>query len=249
MTATEDREHVNNTYFDALADRWYEAWDDPIALLRQETEAKLTWAIPSILRNGASTVLDIGCGAGFVSNGLAKHGFQVTGVDYSQDSLDVAQRHAPSKNPPRYEWGDAYALPFADDAFDSVIAFDFLEHVTRPQKIIAEVKRVLRPGGVFLFHTFNRNPLAYLIVIKGVEWFVKNTPPKLHTLDLFIRPAELSQMLCKTGFSKPEFCGIRPVFNRGFWELLKTGVVSPAVQFTTTASTLLSYCGSSRLLP
>lgn len=249
MNATEDRQHVNNTYYDALAERWYEAWDDPIALLRQETEAKLAWAMPMMLRNGVYTVLDMGCGAGFVSNALAKQGFAVTGMDCSQDALNVAQRYAPQQNPPRYERGDAYALPFADDTFDSVIAFDFLEHVTAPEKIIAEAKRVLRPGGVFLFHTFNRNPLAYLIVIKGVEWFVKNTPPKLHTIDLFLRPAELSQMLRQIGFGKPEFCGMRPVLNRGFWDMLRTGVVSSAVQFTTTSSTLLAYCGSSRLLP
>jgi 2-polyprenyl-6-hydroxyphenyl methylase / 3-demethylubiquinone-9 3-methyltransferase len=248
MNANEDRQHVNNTYYDALSERWYEAWDDPIALLRQETEAKLAWAIPLVVRHGASTILDVGCGAGFVSNGFAKNGFQVTGVDYSKDALEVAQRHAPAGVPPRYVFGDAYALPFADHSFDCVVAFDFLEHVTDPKKVIMEVKRVLQPGGIFLFHTFNRNLLAYLIVIKGVEWFVKNTPPKLHTLDLFIRPSELSRILLDLGFRKPDFCGLRPVLNRGFWNMLKTRVVSPRVQFTSTSSTLLSYCGSSVLI-
>lgn len=248
MSAIDDRQRVNNTMYDTLADRWYEAWDDPVALLRQETQAKLVWAVPLMLRKSVSTILDIGCGAGFVSNGLAKHGFQVTGVDYSRETLDVARHHAPEQNVPRYEWGDAYALPFAAKSFDAVVAFDFLEHVTAPEKIILEVKRVLRPGGLFLFHTFNRNPLAHLVIIKGVEWFVKNTPANMHTIELFIRPSELARMLRDHDFSKPEFHGLRPVINRAFFELLRTKVVSPDFRFTATSSTLLSYCGSSVLL-
>jgi 2-polyprenyl-6-hydroxyphenyl methylase/3-demethylubiquinone-9 3-methyltransferase len=249
MSAINDREHVNNAIYDTLADRWYEAWDDPVALLRQETQAKLAWAIPLMLRMGSASVLDIGCGAGFVSNDLAKAGFQVTGVDFSHESLDVARRHAPEQNAPRYEWGDAYAIPFDEKTFDAVVAFDFLEHVTSPEKIIREVKRVLRPGGLFLFHTFNRNPLAHLVIIKGVEWFVKNTPPQMHTIELFIRPSELAVLLRDNDFAKPEFHGLRPVVNRAFFDLLRTGVVSPGFRFTMTPSTLLSYCGSSVSMP
>ena len=245
MSATDDRQHINNAIYDTLANRWYDAWDDPVALLRQENHAKLAWAIPLMLRNGVSSVLDIGCGAGFVSNDLAKAGFRVTGVDFSRETLDVARHHAPEQNAPRYEWGDAYALPFNENAFDAVVAFDFLEHVTSPKKIILEVKRVLRPGGLFLFHTFNRNPLAHLVIIKGVEWFVKNTPPQMHRIELFIRPSELDRMLRDNDFSKPEFQGVRPIINRAFFELLRTGVVSPGFRFTMTSSTLLSYCGSS----
>lgn len=244
MSAIEDRKHVNNAYFDTLANDWYDAWDSPVALLRQESHAKMDWAIPLLTQNAVSTVLDVGCGAGLVSNVLASHGFRVTGVDFSKDALAVACAHAPRDNPPDYQWGDAYALPFADRAFDAVVAFDFLEHVTSPKGIISEVKRVLRPGGLFLFHTFNRNPLSHLVVIKALEWFVKNTPPKLHTIDLFIRPSELGRMLRDAGFGEPEFHGLRPVINRALFDLLRTGVVSPAFQFTETSSTLVSYCGS-----
>jgi len=138
MSATDDRQHVNNAYYDALAERWYEAWDDPIALLRQETEAKLSWAIPIMRNDGVSTVLDIGCGAGFVSNGLANHKLQVTGLDYSREAMVVAHRHAPQENPPNYDWGVAYTLPFVDHNFDSAVSYAFLEHVQKPAKVLAE---------------------------------------------------------------------------------------------------------------
>ena len=58
----------------------------------------------------------------------------------------------------------------------------------------AEMARVLRPGGLLFFHTFNRSWLAWLVVIKGVEWFVRNTPKDMHVLHLFLKPSEVEAM-------------------------------------------------------
>src|SRR6201999_1216443 len=113
--------------------------------------------------------------------------YRVTGLDASPESLVVAARHDETGSV-RYERGDALALPYADASFDAVCAMDFLEHVEEPARVVAECSRVLRPGGLFFFHTFNRSFLAWLVVIKGVEWFVRNTPRDMHVLRLFIPP-------------------------------------------------------------
>jgi 2-polyprenyl-6-hydroxyphenyl methylase / 3-demethylubiquinone-9 3-methyltransferase len=239
---------VNNAIYDELGERWYAANDDPVALLRAESRLRNPWVAEKILRErGANArVLDVGCGAGFLSNHLARQGFQVTGLDASRASLDVAARHD-ATGKATYLLGDAMSLPFASGSFDVVCAMDFLEHVEDPAAVVAEISRVLAPGGVFFFHTFNRNPLAWLVIIKGVEWFVKNTPKHMHVLRLFIKPDELSRMCVASGLRFVELLGSEPVvFSWAFWRMLMTRVVPPDFRFRFSRSTLLAYTGYAR---
>lgn len=188
-------------------------------------------------------MLDVGCGAGFLSNYLAGGGFEVTGIDASQSSIEVAARHD-ATGKARYVLGDALFLPFADGSFDVVCAMDFLEHVEDPARAIAEASRVLRPGGTFFFHTFNRNALAWLVIIKGVEWLVPNTPRDMHVLRLFIKPSELTALCDGHGMSVTELHGSEPVvLSRAFWRMLLTGTVSEDFRFRFTKSKLLAYTG------
>ena len=120
---------------------------------------------------------------------------------------------------------------------------DFLEHVEEPDRVIKEFSRVLKPGGLFFFHTFNRNPLAWLIVIKLLEWFIKNTPKNMHVIRLFIKPKELESYCAKAGMSVLSMIGIRPVLSTIDWQMIRTGVVSKNMAFTLTKGTLLSYMG------
>ena len=242
---------VNNDIYDQLGERWYGADDDPVALLRAESRLRNPWLTERLRAHsgGAAQVLDIGCGGGFLSNHLAGEGFDVTGLDASQASLDVAVRHDLSGKV-RYLLGDALALPFADGSFDAVCALDFLEHVEDPARVVAEAARVLKPGGLFFFHTFNRNPLAWLVVIKGVEWFVKNTPRHMHVLRLFIKPRELERLCRAQGLHFTELHGSAPVvFSWAFWRMLLTRSVPPNFRFQFTPSTALSYTGYAERRP
>lgn len=242
-------EKVNNDIYDTYGDRWYTADDDPVALLRAESKTKTPWILAKIKEHGylnsESRVLDVGCGAGFLSNDLAKNGLHVTGVDLSEKSLAVAHKFDETKTV-HYQTADAYKLPFPDQSFDVLTAMDFLEHVEHPEQVILEFSRVLRPNGIFIFHTFNRNPLAHLVIIKFVEWIVKNTPKNMHVIHLFIKPAELSSYCQNAGMNNLEMVGIKPVFSTIPLKSIFSGIVPKSLRFELTRSLLLSYMGISK---
>ena len=236
---------VNNEIYNHYGDRWYTAFDDPVALLRAESRTKIPWVLEKLYASGlpfGSALLDVGCGAGFMSNAFAVEGFQITGVDLSEESLEVAKRYDSTKTV-RYLKADALQLPFQDGQFDAVIAMDFLEHVDAPEKVILEISRVLRPGGLFFFHTFNRNWLSHLVVIKLVEKFVKNTPPNMHVIELFLKPQEVRQACQRAGLQTREIVGLRPVLSSIPLKNYRSGVVPPGLRFKITKSTWLSYLG------
>jgi 2-polyprenyl-6-hydroxyphenyl methylase/3-demethylubiquinone-9 3-methyltransferase len=241
---------INNDIYNTLNDRWYTAYDDPVALLRAETQLTGPWIqekISELFKDKTTCkILDIGCGGGFLSNRLSLHGHSVTGIDLSEESLAVAKRHD-STGGVRYVAADAYHLPFEDGAFDVVTAMDFLEHVENPQNVIREVSRVLAPGGVFFFHTFNRNPISGLVIIKFVEWFVKNTPKHMHLLRMFITPKEMKKYCAFSGLEVQHFVGTRPqLFNHRAVQGLVQGKVPQDFKFSFTKSLLLAYMGYAR---
>jgi 2-polyprenyl-6-hydroxyphenyl methylase/3-demethylubiquinone-9 3-methyltransferase len=236
---------VNNHIYAELDERWYDAHDDPVALLRAEARHRNPWVAARIaaqLGPRSCAVLDLGCGAGFLANDLALRRHRVVGLDASPESLAVAAAHDGTRRV-RYELGDARALPYRDASFDVVCAMDFLEHVEQPERVVAEAARVLVPGGLFFFHTFDRSAWSWLIVIKGVEWFVRNTPRDLHVLRLFIRPAELAAMCHANGLEMVELHGSRPRLRFPLIRMLLTGVVGDDLEFQFTRSLRLGYAG------
>jgi 2-polyprenyl-6-hydroxyphenyl methylase/3-demethylubiquinone-9 3-methyltransferase len=246
----ENQPPVNNDWYADLGARWYTARDTPIALLRAESRHRNPWIAHEIVRERGDArcrILDLGCGAGFLANYLGELGHAVTGLDTTAESLTVARHHDRSGRV-HYEVGDACALPFPDGSFDVVCAMDLLEHVEDPERLIAEASRVLTPSGLLFFHTFNRNWLSHLIVIKGVELFVKNTPKDLHVLRLFRTPREVDAMLAGSGLEIVELLGSRPRFRWPLWRMLLTGSVGDDFAFTFTPSTRLGFTGYARKL-
>jgi 2-polyprenyl-6-hydroxyphenyl methylase/3-demethylubiquinone-9 3-methyltransferase len=237
---------VNNDIYRWYGERWYTAKDDPVALLRAEARARNRWILSEMAGRFARNIgiLDVGCGAGFLANELALHGYKVTGLDASEPALEVARNHD-STGTVDYCCGNAYTLAFEDRKFDVVCAMDFLEHVENPEQVVREISRVLKAGGMFFFYTFNRNFLAWLIVIKGVEWFIRNTPPDMHCLRYFIKPAELRRMCRGSGLEVILCRGFVPkVFRLAFWKTVATGIVDDRFTFGFTRHTMMGYIGA-----
>lgn len=103
---------------------------------------------------GFDRVLDVGCGDGQISRALARRGADVLGIDPTRLHIEVARERGGG---PRYELADATRLPVADGSMDAVVACLVFEHIDEVDAAIAEVARVLRPGGRFAF--FLNHPL------------------------------------------------------------------------------------------
>lgn len=243
------KSQINNEIYDDYGERWYSAHDDPIALLRAENRLKLPWIYERI-KNRCKTfdpiVLDVGCGAGFLCNGLAEKGLRVEGIDQSLESLRVAKLYDKTSSV-KYQIADAYDLPFENASLDVITCLDFLEHVSEPRLVIQECARVLRPDGLFFFHTFNRNFLSWLLIIKAVEMFVKNTPKDMHVIELFIKPSELEGYCSEVGLNVEEMIGMKPKFSSIPFKNYFSGVVPEEMEFELTDSLKLSYMGMARL--
>jgi len=242
------KSEINNRVYDDLGEGWYSANTDPVALLRAEARLRNPWVKETLWRHFDGSpetprVLDVGCGGGFLANDLAQAGFSVDAVDSSGPSLRVAGRHDRSRCV-RYRQADAVRLPYGNSAFDAVCAMDFLEHVEEPRAVIAEISRVLRPGGLFFFYTHNRNWLSAFLVIKGVSWFVRDTPRNLHLYRLFIKPGELRRWCAERGLQLKDLRGVRPhIVSAAFAQLLLHRSVPESFEFKFTRSVAISYLG------
>jgi len=239
------KNEVNNECYHDLNERWYTAQDDPVALLRAEAKLHVPWIQEVLLSHGKenSRLLDMGCGGGFLTNKLIHMGHEVTGIDLSEESLLIAKKYD-TTGKVAYLQADAMKTEFPDNSFDVVLAMDLLEHVEDVPAVIKEASRVLKPGGLFFFHTFNRNILSHLIIIKCVEWFVKNTPKNLHVPHMFIKPKEIKSFCLQAGLSTKIMQGQRPKFTLpSLLNLLFKNKVHPNFEFKFSPSLLLSYSG------
>lgn len=235
---------INNSFYDDLHEGWYTKKNHPIALLRAENALRNPWIANVISKcfQKDVNVLDIGCGGGLLTNFLASKGHEVHGIDLSCSSLEMAKKNDTTSRV-TYLKADATFLPFDNKKFDVVIAMDILEHIERPDLLVKEASRVLNDGGLFFFHTFNRNFFSWLMIIQAVDWLVPNAPVNMHVYHLFIKPKELSSLCQKNHLFWEEVQGVRPKMSSAFWRSLKQKSVNPNFEFTFCSSLLTGYCG------
>ena len=198
------------TIYDKVAESW---WSDDIRwvrTLKNLVPGRMVWFDRQIDWQGKA-VLDLGCAGGFMAEALAKRGAQVTGIDPATDAVDAARAHAcESGLRIRYDVGVGEALPYDTASFDAVVCVDVLEHVSDLRKVLSEVARILRPGGVFLFDTINRNPLARLATITIAEDLLRLLPRGTHDPAMFIKPAELRAAMQVAGLVPGATTGLGP---------------------------------------
>ena len=179
--------------------------------LRGMVPARLAAFDPIVGAWGDRRVLDLGCGGGFMAETMATRGARVTGIDPSPAAIATARDHAGANALPiDYLVASGEALPFAAATFDIVVCVDVLEHIKAWEGVVSEVRRVLRPGGLFLFDTINRNPLAAFVLVTIGERTIGLLPPGTHDPTMFIRPSELKASLERNGFAVGRLAGFGP---------------------------------------
>lgn len=205
-----DRTRNDLTIYDTVADQW---WSDEIRWVRtlqNLVPARLGWFDGHIDWAGKA-VLDLGCAGGFMAEAMDDRGARVTGIDPAAEAVAAAATHAASEaRGIRYDVGVGEALPYPDAAFDAVVCVDVLEHVRDLAQVLAEVARVLKPGGVFLYDTINRNPIARLATITVAEDILGLLPKGTHDPAMFIKPAEMTEGLETAGFLPGPQAGLGP---------------------------------------
>ncbi len=244
--ARPDAQAIDNAFYDELGALWHEGDAHAVALLRAETPVRLDYVRSVFAREGVrpgARVLDVGCGGGLLSLPLAAGGWRVKGVDLSPSSLDAARARLAPGADAEFSVGDALDLREGPDAYDAVLVMDLLEHLEEPARAVAEAARALKPGGVLLFHTFNRTPLSWLLAVKGIGLVTTGGPHNVHVYRLLVKPAELEAAARAAGLELRGLTGIRPVLNGAFLRSLLRRRVHPGFSFTLTASTAVGYLG------
>ena len=146
-----------------------------------------------------------------MAEALSKKGAKVTGADPSEAAIVAARHHAEANDLEiDYHVASGESLPFANDLFDIVVCVDVLEHVEDLKRVLFEVRRVLRPNGVFLFDTINRTRMASFLLVTIGENVVRLLPRGTHDPSLFITPKELAGKLEAADFNVGRFAGMGP---------------------------------------
>lgn len=190
----------------------YEWWNER-DVLTQITPKRLSY-LTSVAGNlSERRVLDLGCGGGMLAEPMARAGARVTGVDVSENAVRAARDHARASGLRiDYLRTTAEELPFSAGSFDAVAAFDILEHVLDLPAVIAEVSRVLKPSGRFIYDTNNRTLLSLVATVWIGENLWPGGPPKgTHDWRKFIKPGELISLMRGNGISNLETRGFIPV--------------------------------------
>lgn len=207
--------------YERLSESWWSDPNSPLSIIRYTMNPiRFAYVIKHLVALSfdfrGTKVLDIGCGGGFVTEEIAKFGLDTTGVDPSGGSLHTAQKHAEAMNLfVDYREGVGEALDFPNEHFDMVFCLDVLEHVRDFRPVVAEVSRVLAPGGLFFFETINRTILSYLIVIFLMQNFpyTRVIPPNVHQWGRFIKPRELRSAVRSNGMDIKDMQGILPAHS------------------------------------
>jgi 2-polyprenyl-6-hydroxyphenyl methylase/3-demethylubiquinone-9 3-methyltransferase len=156
-------------------------------------------------------VLDIGCGGGLLTEAMAKLQAHVTGIDMSEEALNVAKLHQ-HESGLKIEYILTPAEKLAEERpaqFDIVTCMEMLEHVPDPLAIIEACAQLVKPGGHVFISTLNRNLKSYVFAILGAEYIAKILPKGTHDYAKFIRPSELDAWARKAGFHITDMIGLQ----------------------------------------
>ena len=192
--------------FDALAAQW---WDPagPMGPLHAMNPLRVGWIARHL--PAATTLLDVGCGAGLAAEALARRGHSVTGIDLATEALAAAQRHADAAGLAiSYRHADTAILVAEGRRFGAVTALEVIEHVTDPAAFLRDLGRLVTPGGQVFISTLNRTVRSLMVAKFGAEYVLQLLPRGTHSWRRFVTPAELAQLARNSGLRMTDSAGM-----------------------------------------
>ena len=161
-------------------------------------------------------ILDIGCGGGLLAEPMARLGAEVVGADAAERNIPVARIHAEQSGLTiDYRHTTAEAMAEAGEQFDVVLNMEVVEHVASPIDYLIACRQLLKPGGLHVCSTLNRNPKSYMMAIIGAEHIMRWLPKGTHEWSKFITPDELFDLMRDAGLDPVDRKGF--VFNPVSW--------------------------------
>ncbi len=190
--------------FEALGEDW---WDPAGSMraLHRINPLRLAWlrdlcvkrlrpaAVDAAPLSGLA-ILDIGCGAGLLSEPLARLGAEVTGIDPAAGNIEIARRHAEETGAsPTYRAVSLEEIAAEDKRFDAVFAMEVVEHVRDVRSFVKTACSLVKPGGLFAASTLNRTLKSFALAIVGAEYVLGWVPKGTHHWEQFVTPDELRE--------------------------------------------------------
>lgn len=211
-------------HFGALAADW---WDPrgSSAMLHKLNPARLAYVRAQVDTHfgtdprerrplAGKRVLDVGCGAGLLTEPLARLGGAVTGVDAAPENIVAAKAHAAGQGLAiDYVAGDIAAMDIG--RFDLITSMEVIEHVTDPGAFVAALAARLVAGGLLILSTPNRTALSRLLLVEGAER-VGAIPRGTHDWDKFLKPDELKAMVEAAGLEVSDTTALSLSPAKGF---------------------------------
>lgn len=205
--------------FSALAAEWWDT-SGPMAPLHKLNPLRLAW-----IKDRVSTALgrdpkdpsaysglrflDVGCGAGIVSEPFCRLGAEIVAIDPSQANIEAARLHAAEGGLSiDYRATTAEALADSGETFDVVTALEVVEHVTDVPAFVSACASMVKPGGVLIVTTINRTAKAFAFAIVGVEYVLRWLPRGTHSYDRLVTPKELESAFDAAGLSVSAETGV-----------------------------------------
>jgi 2-polyprenyl-6-hydroxyphenyl methylase/3-demethylubiquinone-9 3-methyltransferase len=165
-------------------------------------------------------ILDIGCGAGILSEPLARLGAAVTGADPAERNIAAAKLHAEqSELAIDYRVTSAEALADAGERFDVVLAMEVVEHVADVKLFVGRCAEMVQPGGLMIAATINRTLKSFALAIVGAEYVLRWLPRGTHTWEKFVTPDELEIAMERAGLRTTDERGVIYNLLADRWEL------------------------------
>ena len=164
-------------------------------------------------------ILDIGCGGGLLCEPLSRLGARMTGIDASENNIEVAKLHSKEMNLNINYKSCSPENLVVNNTFDVILNMEVVEHVANVDLFLKNCSKLLKKNGIMFVATINKNLKSYFFAILGAEYVLRWLPIGTHDWDKFLSPQDLETIAKKNNFIINETAGMKYNLILKKWEI------------------------------